>query len=76
MANGQEMIELPELVILQISQQLSYEDLRNLRVTCKKLKATREPFEVYTSSWRNTRPNESSSTPANWLANTPSTYRS
>ena len=32
------MVELPELVILLISQQLSYEDLGNLRVTCKRLK--------------------------------------
>ena len=32
------MIELPELVILKIYSLLSYEDLKNLRVTCKKLK--------------------------------------
>lgn len=32
------MIELPELVIQLISDQLTYEDLLNLRVTCKKLK--------------------------------------
>ena len=34
-----ELIELPELVILLISKELSYEDLQSLRVTCKKLKA-------------------------------------
>ena len=32
------MIELPELVILLISERLSHEDLQNLRVTCKRLK--------------------------------------
>ena len=41
MANSPAMVELPELpelVLLFISQQLSYEDLRNLRVTCKRLR--------------------------------------
>lgn len=38
MANGPDILELPELVIQLISEQLSYEDLRNLRVTCKTLK--------------------------------------
>ena len=32
------MIELPELAILLILDQLSYEDLQSLRATCKKLK--------------------------------------
>ena len=35
-----ELLELPELVILLILDHLSYEDLQNLRVTCKKLKET------------------------------------
>lgn len=38
MANSPTLIELPELGITLISQHLSYEDLRNLRVTCKQLK--------------------------------------
>ena len=33
------MIELPELVIWLIADHLNYEDIRNLRVTCKRLKA-------------------------------------
>lgn len=32
------MIELPELVIWSIADHLSYEDIRSLRVTCKRLK--------------------------------------
>ena len=38
MGSDSKMIELPELVISLISEQLSYEDLRNLRATCRKLK--------------------------------------
>lgn len=38
MENSVGLVKLPELVILLISRHLSYEDLQNLRVTCKKLK--------------------------------------
>lgn len=38
MANRPELIELPELVILLFSSYLSYGDLKNLRMTCKRLK--------------------------------------
>ena len=34
------MIELPELVVWLISEYLSFDDLQNLRATCKQLKAT------------------------------------
>lgn len=38
MENRVQLISLPELVIQLIVQRLSYEDLRNLRLVCKKLK--------------------------------------
>lgn len=38
MENRVRLISLPELVIQLIVQRLSYEDLRNLRLVCKKLK--------------------------------------
>ena len=38
MSNIWKQVELPDLVIWLITNHLSYEDIRNLRVTCKQLK--------------------------------------
>ena len=39
MESSPTMVELPALVVLLISEYLNYNDLRSLRVTCKRLKA-------------------------------------
>ena len=46
MGDSPKIVKLPEMVIWLICEQLSYEDLRNLRVTCKRLKeiADQRPF--------------------------------